>query len=277
MRAFIISWFGDLLVKEKRKLFHQNQIDWLLSYNAKILIYAQEYKKEDFIIHPNIEYIEGPCRHPGEARNILLQHFYNSQDDFGLFLDNDAILDPKHQDGLNFLSNFNFNKLVENNIHCFQAINPGKEPFNKNHSDNKTLFNSNWLFKRHLDLKTTLFGLLNLKKLYGKELYFNPIYKPFGEDIDFALQLVHNGFKIFKCDNIVLKDFGHTVSTLIGTKKEQRNPEMTKAKEIIFEQWKEFGVILDKNNSIIRKHFTKKFWLGEIKIIIPKEENHFFG
>ena len=74
---YIISWFGNDDVKERRKEFHKKQIEWAFKHNLTPVVLAQDYTAADYI--DNVRYINADTSNgiltPSQARNILLDEF----------------------------------------------------------------------------------------------------------------------------------------------------------------------------------------------------------
>ena len=90
--CYIISWFGrDPDLRERRRRMHQTQIEWCHKHSLHPVVFAQEYEDGDYL--DGVTYIrnEGAVLHPGPARNVLLKHFYQTDDDYAVFADNDIV------------------------------------------------------------------------------------------------------------------------------------------------------------------------------------------
>ena len=92
----IISYYPDNeYLRTRRIQAHKNQIDWLtnLFKDEKITIVSQNYNETDYIIKDNIQYIKyDKGIGPGKARNVILEKFYNSNDDTLFLLDDDIMM-----------------------------------------------------------------------------------------------------------------------------------------------------------------------------------------
>ena len=218
--AYIISWFGnDKKGGQKRRKYHNEQVDWFLKKGIKLCILAQHYSDDDYIQNENVKYIvhdeENVVLTPGQARNKLLDEFYNSDEDFAIFADNDSVLrDPDNS--LSFFDEMNKQPAADYKaVDLFVPINPINEPFTKKWEEGKELYDNNHVFVRHTNIKGSLFFLRNLKKFYDLELKFAPEYDKSdsggilgGEDGDFALMLISEGYGVYKNENVVLRELG---------------------------------------------------------------------
>lgn len=246
---YIISWFGDDAVQTKRREYHQRQLAWAQQQHLQPVVYAQEYLDTDY--QDQVEYIvntEG-VKFPGTARNFLLDKFYASDEDWAIFADNDSVLHagPQHCDSKNFVEVFNnIDPELLGNVDAFIPINPANMPFNKLYAENTQTFQNNLVFRRSTAFKGSFFVLKNLRKFYNQRFYFDQTSFTNtegamigGEDVDFALQLLKSNFGVYQCQNIVLKELGHTVSTWTEGARGHGDPEVKNAgKSVLLNKYK---------------------------------------
>lgn len=274
--AYIISWFGDDEKKPKRKEYHTNQVEWMLEKGLNLVILAQEYSEEDYVQDSRVRYINGPTDRiltPGQARNVLLQDFYESDKDFAIFADNDSIL-YDHGDGRGFVKHINDNWSRYNLIDMAIPVNPANEPFNKKFSEKKDLFDNNHVFTRTSNCKGSLFFLRNLKKHYNKEIYNAGIYDVNedggiigGEDGDLALQFIANGLGVYKFENLILKEFGGASNSTWSENMEHRVSLADLMHITWHDRFKDCGMEL-KDGRVNRKTFMKRNFKHPAKVII---------
>lgn len=275
-RAFIINWFGtDDKIKSARRKYHTNQIDWLVEKGLDATIFPQEYEQSDYDVR--VKYIEHSYNHvlfPGEARNELLNIFYDSDEDYAIFADSDSILwnDDKHLDSKDFIDIFNNIPMKElSDIDLIVPVAPNEEPFNSFWNDNRELVANNLVFERKPCIKGSLFILKNLNKHYRTKLFFdtenfakieNDQRKMIaGEDNDFSLNLLKNGFGSYVCRNIVLKEFA---SLNNSTWSNNNISNYGKPREI----WsRKYGLSERGYKEIYKTNFKPK------KVIVPKDSN----
>jgi len=283
--AYILSYFGNDEVREKRKEFHKRQLEWLFSQkpDMKVVIYAQGYKPEDFIKQDNIRYIvnEGALLPPGPARNMLLKDFYSSDNDYGLFMDNDSVL-YEHYEGKDIINFINDRgKEFLRRVDCFYPLDPRKKPFRKYIEQNKDMFEKNFVLNNVDNLKTSLFFLKNLRKHFDKdfhmkyngieELYFDEEFEVL-EDVDFGFCLVITRRRVYEAPSLILKEFAVNDSTLFKDDK-SRNKLNRMYKDKLYEKYKSWG--LEYRNGRLKKKglFKNAGWWDGSGIVIPKEES----
>jgi len=94
---YIIAYHGaDPETRQKRSDNHNKQIEWWLDYDKEIeiRILAMDFIESEYWDNPRVKYIDrlvSPTP-PASARNILLNHFYDTNEQWAVFADSDAIL-----------------------------------------------------------------------------------------------------------------------------------------------------------------------------------------
>lgn len=283
-RMYIISWFGNDDVRDKRIEYHQKQIEWARKNNLDIYVFSQEYQPNEFIDGVNyLNHNNTNVLLPAEARNICLQHFYASNCDYAIIADNDSILHDgeQHGDSKDFVEIFNsipFDELKE--VDFFFPLNPGKIPFTKTFQKNNFQFENFLIFERNTDSKGSFCVLKNLKKHYNDTIYYDEINFMTKdrqiithEDVDFGLQILDNGYGCYMLKNIILKEFASSAST--WTDSTERSMVMNTGKDIIKRKYKlddssknmDYSVLYEKNNRtkklMISKHKTDGLFVFE--------------
>lgn len=220
-RAYIISWFGNPEIKERRKEIHRQQVDWFLARGLKVLIFAQEYLPDDYLNIPGVEYITWPDSviPPGHARNHLFKEFYRSNEDIAIFADNDAVIydKPQHMVGHTFIEDINAGMFeLYEHVDVATPVNPVWEPFGAKFKKNLEQYQNNHAFvaSKQMRYKGSLFILKNLKKHHGKEYFYDMRYGKMEsggilpqEEGELYMQMVRDGLGAYKFDNLILKEW----------------------------------------------------------------------
>lgn len=271
---YIISWFGDNQTTQKRIEIHDRQLQWAFTNGLRPVVFAQHYKDEYY--RENVEYIKhaGQLMLPGEARNALLKHFYNSDEDYAIFSDNDCYLYKGEKYGANdhFVSTFRkipFENLA--NIDLFTPLDPSNKPFTKELAENKTQDEVRWRFSPAF-IAQGIFVLKNLRKHHGLEIYFDDAFVKSDrtilacEDQDFPINMIYNNLGTFTLNNIIKKEeAASSNSTWIGSAKEERWARTVEGLDFIAKKYK-----LPKQSEAPRGAWTKEFKRINKKLVPTK-------
>ena len=225
-KIYIISWFGkrdDSALRSKRQELHLKQIKWCQSHDLEIIVYAQDYDEDDYV--DGVTYIKnvGDIRPPGHARNKLLEHYYETDDDFCIFADNDCVLYdlPQHKDSIDFTE-----RLRELDIKDFAEIglivplNPARTAFSQDIG--KAAYTDNYTFRRTSRVGGGFMYIKNMKKYANVTPLYDEVIFGFkdgellpGEDSDFAYSLWQMGHGSYSTIHAILNEYGRNYSTWI--------------------------------------------------------------
>lgn len=238
----IISYFGeDPILREKRKSYHEKQLDWAIAKGYDIYINAMCYEENEYRDHESITYIRNDRMDAGPARNLLLDRFYKSDDDVGLFLDNDTILYPYYDHETIFtLLEDDLKQFINKNVFCFNPAYPRIDPIHGPNGMEKVSgslvqkdsvlaerLKTEMDFKLHYMLQTACMFIINpAKYAKGKTFFMDPnfIHK---EDNDFGYQFMSSGLGVYKTYNIVMNELGMNNSVML----EGSNPALSEQQE----------------------------------------------
>lgn len=265
MRAYVISYLpDDPFIRDKRYQAHTAQIEWLRENNLDITISYRNYKQADFF--DNCVYRPQPIKdgllQPAVGRNQLLKEFYASDDKWALFMDDDAILDPR---GQNIIPHMD---IVPGNIGVFCPLLPnvpGKGAWKSYHATGEP--DTHWVFERG-DIKGSLMFIQNLPE----QLYFREDVIA-GEDLMFGYDMVNLGYASYWCKNMILKETnasGKVSSTWNFTDKDRT----TIHKEVQKKLMAEYGFKMTKTGLQKKAIFVRNNILNERKI--PKQQSDLF-
>jgi hypothetical protein len=214
-KCYIISWFGPDSTNARRAEIHKRQLDWVKKNDLQPVVFAQNYKEEQY--EPDVQYIkhQGKVLTPGDARNILLKEFYNSDEDYAIFADNDTYLYTGQKYGANdtFVQTFR-NIPFENlsDVDMFLPVNPANQPFTKDLTENAEGDKIRWRLRPTFMTKTSILIVKNIKKHHDKEIYFDEKFVNSDgtlipcEDQNFGIEFIQNGLGVFICNNIIFKE-----------------------------------------------------------------------
>lgn len=208
-----------------------------------------------------------------ENRRDCLRSFYASEHDWGIMLDDDAVLydKPHHNSGPALFAEMAANGIsAYEGVDVFFPINPQKVGFNPIWNKDPHLFRSNHVFKRNLDLKGSMFVVRNFRKEGRAKIYPPEDFTLHGEDTAFAIEAVSKGCTVMQCQNIVLNEF--TLPSHYAKKGEDRKPEMRKGNEWLAKAYRDFGLAMKQESHLLdKKEFLRRL-LGNKKnaVAVPK-------
>ena len=243
---YVIAYHGsDPDTRFKRQRNHDDQIAWWLDYDSEIefRILAMDFLDSEYWDNPRVTYIDRldtPIP-PASARNILLNHFYDTDEEWAIFADSDAILNlhPKFKH-----THRNICEDLRNHTDAFSDVDlfcphndqrPGDGAFyDKYNNVDPAYKNVDWnnelVFDRKLThMKGTLFFVKNNQERILMDEYFNvhPTgSKPFlgGEDDEFMVRFVMENKGTYMLRNIMLKELtgGSTWSDTTSRKDDEK-------------------------------------------------------
>lgn len=227
---YIISWFGNTpALIEKRRASHLVQLAWCEKHNLHPVIFAQNYSESDYVSGPTYIKHTGAVLHPGPARNMLLKHFYQTQDDYAVFADNDGILYEAEQHG----DSATYVELMRSlpiedfaSIDMIDPVNPARIAFSKEIATD--VYKSSLIYRKTSKVKGTVFFLKNLKLHHDTELFFDEVMfndngkmLP-GEDTEFCVAAMFAGLGCYYTYNAIVNELATTHSTWT-TENEHKN------------------------------------------------------
>lgn len=209
-------------LRTTRKQISEQQIDLLHNMfpNETLTVVAQNYAQNDYLSHPYINYLKykdgiGPAK----ARNVLLDLFYNSNDEILFFMDDDILIYDYYDIKQLITDFYNGTRYQDLDIDVIISSSPIVKPF-KNDLYNKYDC-SNYHILRRSSMSTALHMTLfkNLYQKYGKKFFFDEQIDLFSneavpEDCMFVCELILNDVKVYRCLNWIEKNIGFDKSTL---------------------------------------------------------------
>lgn len=160
MTIYIPCYFNN--IKERSDNFYKN-INNNLKLKYKIVIYWMN--DEPFKLkNNNIKIIKGNIVNASKARNILLNIFYNTDDNYCLISDDDTFI----------------NSLIYENLDCVSFVNDYYKKITETYK-----------------ISSSLLLLKNFKKFYNKKPYFDETLDA-NQDLDFGLNLNSLNIKTYR-------------------------------------------------------------------------------
>jgi len=247
--VYIIAYHGnDPETRQRRSDNHNKQIEWWLDYDKEIeiRILAQDFSENEYWDNDRVTYVDrldNPTP-PASARNILLNHFYDTDEEWAVFADSDAILNlhPKfvhtHINICDILRTFPDNFKDVDLFWPHWDGRPGDgafyDKFNNVDPAYKSIdWNTELCFDRKFgSMKGTMFFLKNNDKRIMMDESFNGTGQIIpGEDDEFAIAMALANYKTYILRNIMLKEF--TAGSTHAGEQSTRKAEMLKGDDII--------------------------------------------
>jgi hypothetical protein len=170
-----------------------------VSPNAKIYIVAQNYKDEDYIDDPQIEYHKYGKLGAMKARNTALNLFYNSDYDFCILNDDDVVVAPT-QSAINFINELEFTPEKFDGIDIIWSRDMIHHPYQLAETRLLDTYNENWVLE-YCEANVWHYAVIrNFKKHYNKEEYQDESVDPTTgvgyDDADFCYYLHAQGYMV---------------------------------------------------------------------------------
>ena len=197
-------------IRKKAEFKHRNILLSMVPDGIRIDKISQNYRTEEINSDENVTCYDklGVSR----ARNILLEKFYNSDSDYLLLMDDDnSFYDYYNIKMFLDLINKNPENFIKEGVHIVRPVEPQYEPFKK---ENKKMNCDNYFVFKQCSLfnLTGIFLMINFKKYFGEELYFDEKMKvncdvdAECEVLDFLIVAMKKGYNCLVCRNMIQKN-----------------------------------------------------------------------
>lgn len=263
--AYIVSFMpGDPKHQIARRLNLEKQLRWWeLMTDIPVHVVASNWRPLALANAPELDRLRphggGVIQTPAQSlvlnRNACLQNFYASEHDWGIMMDDDAVLydGPQHNRGPRLFSEMVANgRNAYDSVDVFFPINPQKIGFSPIYARNPSLYAAHHVFERSIDLKGSMFVVRNFRKQGLPEVLLDPAFTLHGEDRHFALEAVSMGYSVMRCENIILREFGgpsHFASNRTG--------QMKIGYTALAQKYAANGLAMQLNS---HRHDLKTFW-----------------
>ena len=272
-----ISYLPNNELRTKRFEAARTQIEWLHKVlpNVKITSVLQNYAdaERDLIKSDNIIGFSNPIG-AGKARNLILEKFYNSDYDWLFLCDDDTILDDKYHYE-NFIEELSNNEKKFSCIDAVSAIEPEYHPYKKlNYEDKGNL--THFKFEpRELNSGSATSFIRNIKKFYGKEIYFPNIDANKGEgreDMEMLFSWLKAGLTWYNMDTMIRKSLCFDKSSIFGADTKKRDKILMKCLDSICERYAEDGISRGINGQITWKNFNERYNKSQKVLYIKRDK-----
>jgi len=211
---YIACYLGTGEIKEKRWEIYQQQIEYFKDIDVYVVNMEFEIF-QDNVTHLNTD---NDRKSLIEARNMCLDHFYNSDYDYAFIADNDSWLDDSIFEGRDALDAWN-NHPYPQDMDGIDMWAPTFGLSTMGSYGRKKLFKDFMIFQRSYYMKGSLRALRNLKKHYGIEIYIPDNFKDNidGEDVALAILMLQKGLGCYLYCNVTLKEVCDNGLSFYGT------------------------------------------------------------
>jgi hypothetical protein len=273
----VVSYLpSDLMLRLKRFAASSKQIEWFntLFTNVKINVVAQAYNDSE-CVYKDVEYIRFENGiGAGKARNVLLEKFYNSDHDWLLLCDDDTIIDDKY-DYQKFVFEILSNNKKFDGIDAVSAIEPEYHPYKKLNFQDKANLTHFKFEPRELNSGSATSFIRNIKKVYGKEIYYPNIDASKGEgreDMAFLFEWLKAGLTWYNMDTMIRKSLCFDKSSIFGTDTKARDKILMHDLDVMCELYKEDGLYRNEKGKINWKVFNDKYNKSKKVLYVPRNE-----
>ena len=272
-----ISYLPNNELRTKRFEAARTQIEWLHKVlpNVKILSVCQNYTQDECDMLGSDMYLsyDTPIG-AGKARNKILEKFYNSDYDWLFLCDDDTILDDKYHYE-NFIEELSNNEKKFSGIDAVSAIEPEYHPYKKlNYEDKGNL--THFKFEpRELNSGSATSFIRNIKKFYGKEIYFPNIDANKGEgreDMEMLFSWLKAGLTWYNMDTMIRKSLCFDKSSIFGSDTKKRDNILMKCLDSICERYAEDGISRGINGQITWKNFNERYNKSQKVLYIKRDK-----
>ena len=270
-----ISYLPKSDVRTKRLEASRFQIEWLhnLLPNEKIIVVAQGYDESE--CNMNVSYLQYKNGiGAGNARNVILKQFYKSDYDW-LFLCDDDTTAYDYYSYEKFVNDIVNNPDKFEGIDAVSAVEPEYHPYKKLNFEDKANLSHYKFEPRELNSGSATSIIRNIKKYYGKELYYSNTDANKGEgreDIEFLLEWLLNGFTWYTMDTWIRKSLCFDKSSIFGVDTKARDALLMHDLDVVCDKYKDKGLQRNINGRITWGAFNDRYNKSQKVLYIPREE-----
>lgn len=272
----VISYLPNTSVRNQRITACCKQIDWLheLFTDTKIHVVAQNYDVSEYIDDNLIEYEKYPEGiGAGNARNKILEKFYNSDYDW-LFLCDDDTTAYEYYSYQNFIHDIVNNPDKFKGIDAVSAVEPEYHPYKKLNYEDKANLTHYKFEPRELNSGSATSIIRNIKKYYGKELYYPNTDASKGEgreDMEFLIEWILQGFTWYTMNTWIRKSLCFDKSSIFGDDTKARDKILMHDLDIVCEKYAKYGLYRNHRGKINWNDFNKLYNKSERILYIKRE------
>lgn len=204
-----------------------------------------------------------------ENRIDCLKQLYESDFDWGIIMDDDAVLmqAENHNSSYRLFAEMAANgKDAYNGVDVFAPIYGRKAPFSKKLNAPGNPYENNHVFNKSTDLKGSMIVVRNFEKEGRKPLLPDPSFRTHGEDTYLVLQAVSLGYSTMTSWNMVLEELSGESTFAIGDA--DRTEKMRVGHEQLVAKFGPLGLRMRAgSHSLNKKEFETCCWGTKAKRI----------
>ena len=276
----VISYLPNNELRTQRLTAARTQLDWLhtLFTEPQITVVAQAYNDSE-CDYEGVNYIRYESGiGAGKARNVILKMFYESDYDWLFLLDDDTV-------AYDYYSYQNFIHEIVDNPEKFKAVDAVSAVEPEYHPNKKLNFKdagnlTHFKFEpRELNSGSATSIIRNIKKFYGKELYYPYTDANKGEgreDMEFLLEWLLLGFNWYTMDTWIRKSLCFDKSSIFGGDTKARDKILMHDLDVVCEKYKQYGLQRLSNGKITWSNFNDVYNKSEKLLYIIRNEKIVF-
>ncbi|MEB3047687.1 hypothetical protein [Rhizobium mulingense] len=210
-----------------------------------------------------------------ENRVACLKQLYQSDFDWGIIMDDDAVLmqAENHNSSYRLFAEMAVKgKAAYDGVDVFAPIYGRKVPFNKELNGTGNPYAANHVFKKNTDLKGSMIVVRNFAKDGRPLLLPDASFRCHGEDTYLALQAVSLGYSTMTSWNMVLEELSGESTFAAGD--DDRTEKMREGHERLVSEFGQFGLRMKPgSHSLDKRDFERDCW-GEkaTQVTVPKPQ-----
>ncbi|UXT49613.1 hypothetical protein FY136_10325 [Agrobacterium tumefaciens] len=282
--AFITSYLPDDTDHRKnRKFDFEWQLEWWRRMtDIPVHVIASNWTDEDVAASNELgmlpehggSIIRQPAQSIAQNRNLCLSELYASDFDWGIVMDDDAVLmqAENHNSSYRLFAEMAANgKTAYEGVDLFQPIFGRQIPFNKKYRAENNPYADNHVFERSTNLKGTMIIVRNFAKEAREPLFLPQEFGFVGEDTYLTLEAISKGYAPMTCWNLILEELGG--ESHFAMTDAERTEKMREGHQKLVEVFGPDGLRMSSNGShkLDKNDFTGKFWGTKKKTVtIPK-------
>ena len=185
-QCYFISWFPrEGITKQFRMPVLRTAVTWAQNHGFDVTIIAMEWQRSDYELFNNVSFVKIPAQlPPAHARNVALNMFYRTGDEFCMILDDDTYIAK----GDDIIYAFR-NRKIEGEL--FTVTDTAEEEV--------SVDNDYWHFTVPRKITSGVFIFRNYT-----QLFFNTEYRYYGdnllwgEDLNMLCKVVDKGYRAYQ-------------------------------------------------------------------------------